>query len=83
MRAVLMFGASMIVLTACSSGTSEGQVSVSYDNGAFSGKAGSNWSDEELRSNSFGVLCGEDGKVADLAISRDSKGVATISGKCV
>ena len=83
MRAVLMFGASVFVLTACSSGTSEGQVSVSYDNGAFSGKAGSNWSDEELRNNSFGILCGKDGKVTDLVISRDDKGVATISGKCV
>lgn len=83
MRSVLMLGFSVFVLASCSTGTSDGEVNLTFKGGSFSGKAGSNWTDQELRDNAFGVLCDGDRKVADLTISRDANGTATISGKCV
>ncbi|WP_108817003.1 hypothetical protein [Loktanella sp. Alg231-35] len=55
----------------------------SRDGNSVSGKAGANWSDEELRSNAFAAVCEQNETISDLRISRDADGVATFSATCL
>ena len=74
----------LAMLTGCgASGSDPAKLDLVKKNGQFSGTAGANWSDEELRSNAYGVLCAKNQKVVNLKIARDSDGTATISGNCV
>ena len=83
MRIVLVSAIIASALSACSSAPGANQVLLDHQpGGAFSGKAGTGWSDQELRSNAFGVLCGGGLKVMDLEIERDAKGNAAFNGKC-
>jgi hypothetical protein len=63
-------------------GTKLNSMSVSHNGDAFEGNAGSDWTDKDLQSNSFAVLCPQGQKVVDLQITRDAKGVAKFSGRC-
>ena len=72
-----------ILLAACATGPDANAINVTLDGNQFTGEAGSDWTEEEIQSNSFGVVCTEGETVADLAFSRDASGVATFSGRCV
>ena len=83
MRFILFSAIVASALSACSSAPGANQVVLDHQpGGAFSGKAGTGWSDQELRSNAFGVLCDGGLKVMDLEIKRDAKGNAAFNGKC-
>jgi hypothetical protein len=57
------------------------RITLSYRDGAFTGRVGPAWSDEELRANKFGVFC-QGQTVENLVIERQSDGTAKVSGKC-
>ncbi|THD76063.1 hypothetical protein E7681_06365 [Thalassobius vesicularis] len=68
--------------SAAFAGTKPNFLSVNYNADGFSGKAGSDWTDADLKSNAFGALCPNGQKVKDLKITRDDKGVAKFTGRC-
>ncbi|MDP2581436.1 hypothetical protein Q8W37_15980 [Shimia thalassica] len=70
-------------VAACGGAPSNNQMTVDRDGANFSGTAGSDWTDQDLRTNAFAALCPKDQKVANLIVSRDEKGVAKFSGTCV
>ena len=73
----------VLFLAACGgSAPASNQLNVDQTSTGFSGTAGSDWSDEELRSNAFGALCNGDQQVVNLQIVRDADGVARFSGNC-
>lgn len=77
---VAFFGAAL--LAACSSTPDPEALVLNREGGSFSGKAGANWTDEDLRSNAFRVLCPTDETVTDLEITR-TDGAAEFTGRCV
>ncbi len=74
---------SMTIVSACGGTPDENSLFVNFgDNGAFTGKAGSNWSEDELRQNSGRSVCGANGKLLSMAFERGADGIAKFSGEC-
>ena len=60
-----------------------GKATFNRDGNQVTGSVGSAWSDAELASNAYGVLCGPGETVSDLAIQRRPDGSAAVSATCV
>lgn len=74
---------SITVVSACGGTPDENSLFVNFgDDGAFTGKAGSNWSEAELRQNSGRSVCGADAKLLSMIFERGSDGIAKFSGEC-
>jgi hypothetical protein len=73
-----------LALSACG-GAPSGDALNNYRDGAkVKGTAGANWTEAEIRSNAFGVVCSGDGeKVTDLVVEKDSEGTIKFSATCV
>ena len=77
-----------LTLTACGGGADSrtvpgGKATFSRDGNQVTGSVGSAWSDAELASNAYGVLCGPGETVSDLAIQRRPDGSASVSATCL
>ena len=46
------------------------------------GRVGANWSEENLRENAFGAVCGTSGVVESLSLTRRGNGSATFRARC-
>ncbi|WP_299024669.1 hypothetical protein [uncultured Sulfitobacter sp.] len=69
-------------LAACGSATSPNELAFTTKDGLSSGRAGAEWSDNDLRSNAFGALCRQGQKVTDLKITRAADGTAEFTFRC-
>ncbi|MEO1750018.1 MAG: hypothetical protein AAFR27_15640 [Pseudomonadota bacterium] len=58
-------------------------MSIDSDGNRFSGVAGQNWSDEDIRRFRNNTYCPADKTVANIEITRLEDGTAQFSGDCV
>lgn len=73
-----------ILLSACSSGPGENQVVSNRKGDMVEGDVGANWSNEELQTNAYGVICdGPNETVKDLQITQDANGNRSYTARCV
>ena len=71
-------------LYGCASTPTSNELQVNRDGNTATGSAGADWTDEELRQNSFRAICQGDGEVvSEISIERDSSGNATFQATCL
>jgi len=71
-------------LYGCASTPTSNELQVNRDGNTVAGSAGVDWTDEELRQNSFKAICRGDGEVvSEMSIERDSSGNATFQAACL
>ncbi len=81
MRLILSISA-VALMVACASTPASDTLGLTRNGETFSGSAGVDWTDAELRSNALGALCPAGQKVTDLQITR-TDGIADFTGRCV
>jgi hypothetical protein len=92
MRSIILVTFSAMLVASCGAGGSPSTskpsaygVAVSWDKNrkSFSGTAGSAWTEEDLRSDKNGGICGADHSLRDLNVSRQENGTLAFTGRCV
>ena len=71
------------LLAACSSAPASNSMTITRNGSTFSGMAGADWTNADLRTNAFAALCPKEKKIIDLTISRNAEGISRFSGSCV
>lgn len=85
MKSISLVLLATLALAACDASSTgslaANELSVNYEGDNFAGIAGAGWSDEDLRDNAFGAVCG-DRNVTAISITRNSSGGAEFTGTC-
>ena len=79
----MSLAAVLLLIVGCATSGANGLRIVNRDGNIVTGTAGAGWTDDELKNNPFGAICGGSGEVvSEIKISRSANGSARFAATC-